>query len=620
MQSEDAPLAKVDTWLSRHRRVVLGALLGLALLCRLVVFCELHGGPMFDLYKHTEMDMHFFSYWGGQIASKDVLGQKPLHPMHTWHVRVAEKEIEKHPLPGIPYEKREKRQRDRAILGIWHEWYGGNRFHQEPMYAYLIGLVIGVTRGTDIAFVFAFQMLLGVLTIGMLFGLTRRVFGYLVGVLTALIAIFWGPLIHYEIILLRTSLIVCFSFAVLYLAQRMRDSDAAMAGRSWWRWLAFGALLGAAAAMKTTLLLIGLGLAGGLVWSRRREFSHLLRTVGPMGVGIVASLAPFFIRNAIVGAPLLSLTSVAAVTFAGSNTPNYEPGWGWSPFDCLEDIATVMHSSKGSFSAAVFESIALHDSIFDYIGLLWQKFLLIWHWFELPNNSSYYYTCTHSVFLGAARYLVAACWVIPAGLIGVVMAWRRPGVRALVWFQFCSIAPLVVFYVLSRFRVPMVMGLMPFAAYALVQCVNWILTRRFGRPAMALVCFVAMVLFMNRGLTVSRPILGPGNYGFSLDAHYMPRVDFAVQRNQYDKAAEILEEFALEMPDFVREFGPDQLPADVFETRLAFVFQVAYERLATNYTHAGNLPEAQRCAAFVTKMEDVVKLAEAIHGPSQERR
>ena len=73
MQPQQAPSVKVDNWLARHRRAVLAALLGLALLCRVLVFCELHGGPMFDLYKHNEMDMHFFSQWGGDLAADDML-------------------------------------------------------------------------------------------------------------------------------------------------------------------------------------------------------------------------------------------------------------------------------------------------------------------------------------------------------------------------------------------------------------------------------------------------------------------------------------------------------------------------------------------------------------------
>lgn len=620
MQSEVEPLNKVDTWLASRRRVVLGVLLGLALLCRLLVFCELYGGPMFVLHNHHEMDMHFFGEWGGRLATDDILGRDPMHPMHTWHVRVAEKEFEKHPLSGVPYPEREEWQRGLAVQKVWNNWYGGNRFHQEPLYAYFLAAVIGATQGSDVGYVVAFQMLFGVLSIGLLFGLTRRVLGDLVGVLTALIAIFWGPLIHYELLVLRTSLIVFFSVAVLYGAQRMRDSEAGMAGQGWARWFGLGALLGAAAAMKTTLLLLGLGLAVGLLWSRRRDASHLLRTAGPMCVGILLSLSPFLIRNAIVGAPLFSLTSVAATTFAGANTPSYQPAWGWAPTDCLEDMAMVMRNSQGSFVAAVFESIALHESLLDYCGLLWQKFLLIWHWFELPNNSNYYYTCTHSTLLGLTRYLVAAWWVIPAGLIGMVAAWRRPGTRAWVWFLVCSIAPLVVFYMLSRFRVPMVVGLMPFAAFGMVQFVNWLSTRRIRRWMPALVCFVVMALFMNRGFTISRPVLGPGNYTFSHDLYYKPKMEAAEQRQQFGEAAAIFEQLVLEMPDSISQFGPGRLPADVFETRLADVFRVVHERLAGLYSRAGNNQEASRCASFAQQLREVVKQAEAIHGKAKKRQ
>ena len=46
--------------------------------------------------------------------------------------------------------------------------------------------------------------------------------------------------------------------------------------------------------------------------------------------------------------------------------------------------------------SAVRATIGLYDSVLDFAGAWWHKFVLIWHWFEIPNNVSYYFHNLHS--------------------------------------------------------------------------------------------------------------------------------------------------------------------------------------------------------------------------------
>ena len=56
--------------------------------------------------------------------------------------------------------------------GIWDRWYHGNRFHQEPLYAYTLAALWTVFADSAPQALFVLQMLLGIWTVGLLFGLT----------------------------------------------------------------------------------------------------------------------------------------------------------------------------------------------------------------------------------------------------------------------------------------------------------------------------------------------------------------------------------------------------------------------------------------------------------------
>jgi 4-amino-4-deoxy-L-arabinose transferase-like glycosyltransferase len=601
------PLAKLDDWLKSHRRGVLIVVMLLASVVRITAFVELHESPVMQSYKYDQMDMQFFDMWAVKIATTDPAGVAPFHPIHMWHRLVARSQFEAHPelIGGRNPAELGPEEASAATLKLWHDWYLGARFHQEPLYVYVIAALYWLNGGPDARLVYGLQLLGGIVTVLLLFLVSRRLFGDLVAVLTALLVTWWAPLIHYEVTLLRTSLITMMGVILLYAGQRAIDRrDAGTLGLP--VLFGYGCLIGVATTLKTTFLLFAGGMVLAMFWPQRRNPSQVLKRGVVMLVGIALILLPVIVRNAYVGAPLFSMTSVAAVTFAASNVPGYDPAMGWYPYDLTPQIAKILHEGRGSFLSALVSTVGMHDGLFGYLGLLWRKFLLIWHWFEIPNNTNCYYSTLHSTVLMIGRHIVSSAWILPAGVIGCVIAvGQRRKVGTWVWYLACSIGPMVVFYVLSRFRAPMMVALMPFAAFAVVQIVEWCLTRRPRARRLAVgtaLVFVVFAWFVNRDTPRGQAVIAAGCYGMAFQEYYNPQINAARERGDARAAVEIFQKLNSTEPDYVQHIGIDREIRDIGEaTMIDKVCLLTYPYYQQCLLDAGESARAQQVGETIRR-------------------
>jgi 4-amino-4-deoxy-L-arabinose transferase-like glycosyltransferase len=599
MDSDAIPttVPPADKWLVSRWKAVLGVILGLAILLRILLVAELWDGPAFTGHLHDQMDTTFFHQTALYITERDAIcKERPIHPLHRWHRFVGEAFFEAHPehlkgpYAGKSFSSLPHDAKSQFVRSLWQEWYGQLRYHQEPFYAYFIAFVYMWT-GENVPAIFALQMLVGVLTIALMMGMTRRLFGPLVGALTGLLIVCWGPQMHYELVLLRTTFITFFGVALLYATQRMGTvlPDGKQRSRKSYIW--YGVLVGLATATKTTFLLFGIGLVIALMWNRRGDRAALMRDVGWIALGVLIPLLPIFVRNAVVGAPLFSMTSVAAITFAATNLPSFDPFKGWFPYLEGVNLSEIMHTSKGQFGAAVSETLARHDGFSSYLGLLVRKFLAIWHWYELPNNTNFYYISLHSTIFTASRYLVGAVWVMPMALIGLAASGRRSGVRSWWWFLVCSIGPLVVFYTLSRFRAPMMIALMPFAALGIVSLVNWFRNGRWVKAGISVAVFAAMFMFVNRGLP--RAVITATDHQNGWTLYYRPKVKAL---GPTPAAMAKYDEFLALIPASVMEITPGHVPKDIYDAEWSQACSLMFKEVAVTYREAGDVSKAARLA------------------------
>jgi 4-amino-4-deoxy-L-arabinose transferase-like glycosyltransferase len=195
---------------------------------------------------------------------------------------------------------------------LWSRWTGSPQFYQDPLYAYLIGLTYRVI-GDDVRFVFAWQMALGVMSTVLIWLLARRFFGDLVAACAGALAVLCGPLVYYELFLLRESTIVFAGLGIVWLADRALT-------RGTWAWFVLlGLSLGLACLLKSSLVLLGLAVALGIVLHFGGRWRELRMPAAATLAGFAIAMTPLAARNMAVGAPPLALAGSGGLTFLISN-------------------------------------------------------------------------------------------------------------------------------------------------------------------------------------------------------------------------------------------------------------------------------------------------------------
>jgi len=578
------PLSALSRWLKDHQRLVLALLVAASLLVRAGYFLELSRGPCRWQHLWDQSDMNFFDTWARDIAGGDWLTNKSLHPLHDWHRFHAQEYFRLHPeaaaalagatlADGTPAD---------ATRVLWDRWLGGKTFQQEPLYPYLVALTYKVF-GADVRWVFLWQLLLGVAIVVLVYLLARRYFGELVAAVAGFLAVMCGPLLYYDLLLLRSTLITFMGLTLVYL------SDLALARGTWRWWLVLGLVGGLAVSLMSTFILFIAGLVLILAVSRLKTPRSLWPPLVALLAGMVISLSPVVARNLAVGVSPLNLSSVGTQTFISANTEDFPPESGF--YFTGKHFAKIMGDTDGRFFPAVVETLETYPSWWSYPYKLWQKFALIWHWYEIPNNDNFYYYRLHAAIL---RYLPITFLVLaPLSLLGLALAAaKRTACGPLYLWVLTNLAIMVVFYVLSRFRVSLLAALLPFAALALVQTSEWLLARRWALSAGAVAVLVALSFWTMRPLPWDQPLIRPEDYmvDFLL---YDPLGRRAAAQNDWPQVAAVLERSLQFEPQAVQEMGKSRLPRGEGEIKLARWYAVVHSQYAQALDKMGREREFQ---------------------------
>lgn len=576
-------LQKLEQRIERRFARVLALLFVLALCVRSVALVEIASSPCAVQHRWVDTDMHFFDEWANKIAAGDVLSAQVGHPYLDWHARIAQRYFDEEP-----------QVRARLAAGgadparaLWNEWYGGAQFHQEPLYPYLVAATYALVGPRPVA-VFAWQVLLGACSVVLLGLLARHAFGALVGALSALLAALCAPLVFHELVLLRTTTIVFLSLLLAWLALRACERP------TWKRAALFGVTIGLALLTNSTFAPLALGLLVLLGWSWRRSgagFAGLRAPIATLLVSLVVVLAPAWLRNRAVGAPTFSTSSVGALAFICANAGDFEPRTGFAADS--KHLTTILRESENRLLAAIPATLRTHGSVSHWVAQLGEKIDWSARWYEIPNNENLYAFERYSATLRVLPVTFLA--LAPLALVGLALAWRQRARAASLYLLFASaLVPLLAFYVLSRFRAPLVAAAIPFAALTLVELARALSSRAWLRASAIGGATLALGAWTARPLPADVPLLRPADWTAPFLTFYMPESEAAARAGDWAKAARILEASLADEPDFVRALSRDTLPAALGAPErewIAFSAQI-HEQLAIALRRAGRAEAA----------------------------
>lgn len=376
---------------------------------------------------------------------------------------------------NIDSDSYEKWARDILTTG----WLPTRHFYQSPLYAYFLAVVYKLFGQGPWA-PRIIQIVVGSASAVLLYSIGASLFRRRVGWLAGLGLAVYGPLILEEITVSKTTLLVwtvLASFAIfLRFAPSARLPGIALSGcllgisvmgvGQWMLgFLAFGAITGMVPpelSRRRRVLVSAVFLAAGLcviapevAWNTYKAGGFLLTGGGGLnfyeGNNERASALPAK-PNGVRDIPQFEEDDSARVAQqqAGRklNPPEVSRYWTRQALDFIR-------RQPGA-----------------YLTLLWKKFQILWNAYEIPDN--YHYAFVREQFVPVFYGCLSFGQVAPLALLGMAFPfWRRRTVLAMTVLCFSYLATLLLFYVRSRYRIPMMPLLLVFAAVGVERSIAW---------------------------------------------------------------------------------------------------------------------------------------------------
>ncbi len=399
---------------------------------------------------------------------------------------------------------------DAAALAIANRTLTPKPFYQDPLYPYFLA---GVYRlfGHNYPAVYLLQILMGCLIILLVWDMTRLLFNPTAALLAALFVAGYRPFIFYEVVIEKTALSIFLTALFLWsLVRSLRFPSSA--GQTWqtrfWSFLC-GLSLGLASLTRSNLLIFApLLIAVHLALRRSKvpgsgrkfltpQFNPPLIPALLSLLGLICVIAPVSIRNSLLAREFILTTTQAGQNFYIGNsehnrTGQYEaPSWlrAHPQFEeqDMADYARKVAGRKlsyGETSRFYFRQalawIKSHPAAF--LRLLLRKTLLYLNNFEVPDSYDLGFLARYSFVLRLP--LAGFGLAFALGFPGLVLFFRRSlaHLSLAIFFLLFSLS-VIAFFVLDRYRLPVVVSLAPFAGALLVKLWQQLRQRHYRKLA-----------------------------------------------------------------------------------------------------------------------------------------
>jgi tetratricopeptide (TPR) repeat protein len=373
-------------------------------------------------------------------------------------------------------------------------------FYTSPLYPYALGALYAVF-GHSLLLAGLFNALLSALFAAVLSVLAYDCFGFKSAVVTGILAAFFRPLVFYTAPILKESLLLLLlalflMFAVRALRQN-RLRDAALAG----------ALLGfCALARGNVLLLASIVFAFGFFKWRRR----FLGSGALFAIVLLLCIAPATIHNYIVSGDFVPLNYDDGFNFYIGNSPTanganeYPPEISTDPVQ--EELGGIAEAREarghdvGPSEVSTYwrdkaVDFILHNPMRDLV-LLKNKFLAFWNNAEISDSyDSYSFQSDFGTLVSGPLLPFWPISCLAAFGVGAAYLKRREEVTLLAGFAFVYMLSVLLFYVTDRYRLPVVVFLLPLAGAAVPSGV-WLVRAKAWRSLMAAAVLAIVFLFL----------------------------------------------------------------------------------------------------------------------------
>jgi len=386
-------------------------------------------------------------------------------------------------------------------------WLGSEAFYQAPLYPYVLGAVIAA-GGESVGTIRLVQAVWGSIAVGCLGVAATRLLGRGPGLLAGLMLALYPPAIFFDGVIQKASLAGLLTCVLLVLMSRRAPGAGPAA--------VIGAVMGLLVLTRENAAVWApVLLAWMVVTGRSIGRSARLAPAAAGAAGMALVLLPVGARNLAVGGEWsLSTFQMGPNLYIGNRggadgryrplvrgheTPAYER----ADATRLAEQATGRPMTPREVSR-YWTGRALADIRADpaaWVGLMGRKFLMVWNRYEVADAESQYVYAADSFVLRCLGRVWHLGVLGPLAAVGLIGTWSE---RRRLWVYYVLIASMAaavaLFYVMARYRHPLVLLLIPFAAAGCFEV--WRLAgRRAWAPLASRLALAGLV-----GLAVNLPI------------------------------------------------------------------------------------------------------------------
>ena len=398
------------------------------------------------------------------------------------------------------------------------EWLRGRPFYQAPLYPYLLGVVYALL-GSDALWVRVGQCVLGGAASALMAVACRAWFGARTSVVAGVLMALYAPAVFFDGLIQKAALDSLLVPLVLWALGRANARGGAG------RWLLAGVAMGVAALSRETMLLMALVIAPwvALGWRPWDAGGRVARRDGWIAAaclvaGVMVGVSPAHLHNAYHGAPLAVTTTNAGLSFYLGNgalaNGTYVPlreGRGDTRFEETDTVELAEQGAGRPLSAQEVSAWWMRRAVEDvgasparWLRLLALKAALSVNRIEVIDTDDIYLNEGYSALLRVLNSVWNFGLLLPLACAGAVLtAGRRRDLAPLYLAVAANALALVVFYVVARYRYPMALLLLPFAAAALTHLTRAALPRAAAAALAGLVAAWLPVTDKNAQLSAS---------------------------------------------------------------------------------------------------------------------
>jgi tetratricopeptide (TPR) repeat protein len=415
-------------------------------------------------------------------------------------------------------------------------WIGDQVFFRAPFYPYFLGILYKLF-GHNYFIPRLFQHLIGSFSVILIYFLSRKLFNRRVACLSAFFAAIYGIFIYYEDELLLDFLLVFFGVLLILLLHRAEENPKNS------RFFAAGLVSGLFAITRPNILIfipfVLLWIFLLLKFDLRKKLVCSLFFL----LGLILLILPVTLRNCLVGKDFVLISSQGGINFYLGNNPEADgtsaflPPYGddWEYQDAAYEVQKVIHKLPRPSEVSDYYFKKGIDFIIqspaEFLSLFIKKVYLFWNSFEISNNQDIYFFRRYSSLI---RILPLGFWLIgPLSLVGIALClkeWKK--YFLLLSFILSYSFSVMLFFINSRFRLPVLPFLVILSSFAILRAYEFIRKGSLKKLFLSSILFLLFFLLTNSNFyNLSKTNFAQAYYG--LGNLYLKKGEFQKAKEQY---------------------------------------------------------------------------------------